>query len=84
MLNAAQGKHLAVQHHEIVAQMHKYVLIAVELSVQGRQKRLLTQVTPFYRTRPMLPKTKCRASEAGEALHLDVEPNFTKRLHATA
>ena len=43
MLNAAQGKHLAVQHHEIVAQMHKYVLIAVELSVQGRQKRLLTQ-----------------------------------------
>jgi hypothetical protein len=43
ILNRMQSHRLTVQHHYLVAQMHKQVFITIELLVPGRRRRLHSQ-----------------------------------------
>ena len=43
VLHASQGNFLAVEHHQLVAQMHEQVVITIELFVQGQHKHYTPQ-----------------------------------------
>ncbi|HEX8817393.1 MAG TPA: hypothetical protein VF753_18000 [Terriglobales bacterium] len=46
---------MAAQFHQLLAQIHTQVFITIVSLVQGRQKRLLTQMTTFYTVQALKP-----------------------------